>query len=167
MSIDDQINELKATDFSGGGTFKISAEAAQQLYNAISYYRDALTSIKNSVNGKLVAPWKSVGSLDSANAVKTVLATDQPQALIDSIDKYLTYLDEYENAVKGAYKSLHGVDMQFAPPPPAAAIPPLTSTGTVTPDSVLRSVALGQYNEFLAGPQLLPPSANPLGLPLP
>ncbi|MFV8160801.1 hypothetical protein ACNQVK_01365 [Mycobacterium sp. 134] len=166
MSLDDQINELKATNFAGGGTFKISQEAAQQLYNAISYYRDALTSIKNSVNGKLVTPWQAVGSLDSANTVKTVLATDQPQALIDTIDKYLTYLDEYETAIKGAYKSLHGVDMQFAPPPPAGAVPPLTTTD-VTPEGMARSLAFTQYGDFLAGPQLLPPGVNPLGLPIP
>lgn len=166
MSLDDQINELKATNFAGGGTFKISQEAAQQHYNAISYYRDALTSIKNSVPGKLVTPWQAVGSLDSANTVKTVLATDQPQALIDSIDKYLTYLDEYENAVKGAYKSLHGVDMQFAPPPPASAVPPIMSTDG-SADGIARQMLFAQYNDFLAGPQLLPPGVNPLGLPIP
>jgi hypothetical protein len=118
VSIDDQINGLKSGNFSGGGTFKISDDAAQQYYNAITYYRDALNGIKNSVQSKLIGPWGNVGSLDSANDVKTILAHDQPQALIDSIDKYVSYLDEFENAVKAAYRSVHGVDMNFAPPPP-------------------------------------------------
>ncbi|WP_301123803.1 MULTISPECIES: hypothetical protein [Mycolicibacterium] len=168
MSLDDQINELKNGNFAGGGTFKISPEAAQQLYNAISYYRDALTSIKNSVDAKLVSPWQSVGSLDSANTTKTLLATDQPQAFKDSIDKYLSYLDAYEEAVKGAYKSLHGVDMQFAPPPPPSVVPPLSTTGPGGPVQMVSSLVYAPYGEFIGGiPQLLPPGSNPLGLPYP
>lgn len=167
MSLDDQINELKSGNFAGGGTFKISAEAAQQLYNAISYYRDALTSIKNSVDAKLVDPWQSVGSLDSAITTKTLLATDQPQALKDSIDKYVSYLDAYEEAVKGAYKSLHGVDMQFAPPPPPSTVPPISATGPMGPEQMTASLIYNTYGEFMGGPQVLPAGVNPLGLPYP
>ena len=143
MTIDDQINGLKAGNFGGGGTFKISEEAAQQYYNAISYYRDALNGIKTSVQGKLVAPWGNVGSLDSANDVKTILAHDQPQALMDSIDKYISYLDEFESAVKAAYRGVHGVDMNFAPPPP-----PVTPRAFDSTEQLLLGPLYAQYSQY-------------------
>jgi hypothetical protein len=153
MSIDDQINGLKSGNFGGGGTFKISDEAAQQYYNAISYYRDALNGVKNSVQGKLIAPWGNVGSLGSANHVKSILAHDQPQALIDSIDKYLSYLDEFEDAIKAAYKHVHAVDVSFAPPPPAQPLPPLAGT-----EQLLLGPLYSQYDQYTS--DLPIPKAN-------
>lgn len=147
MSIDDQINGLKSGGFSSGGTFKLSAEAAQQYYNAIFYYREALNEIKNSVHSNLIAPWGDVGSLDSANDVKSILARDQPQALIDSIDKYISYLDEFESAVKAAYRSVHGVDMSFAPPPPAQTPRPFDDMGQLVLAPLY--AAYSQYNSDL------------------
>ncbi|GLE55290.1 hypothetical protein BKG69_23280 [Mycobacteroides chelonae] len=113
MTIEDQIKALKGVNFASGGTVKLDQTTAQQYYNAIRYYRGWLNNAKQSVQGNLVAPWGSAGNLASAQKIKQILAADQTEALSNSIDKFLEYLDTLEASLKAAFKSIHAIDLEF------------------------------------------------------
>jgi hypothetical protein len=108
--IDSLTCDMKNFADDGKADLKFSAATLDKYLNILGTYRDALKSEKGKLDG--LTAMDNVGTLDSAIQTKNNLQDDitGPDGLQASLTKYLTYLDDFEQAMRAASKRLLDAD---------------------------------------------------------
>jgi hypothetical protein len=110
-SIDDLTNGMKQLTKSGAGKdLQLSAAAQQNYTNLISTYRTALNAQRTKAAG--LANYGNVGGFFSAQQTKFQLTYDVtgPDGVLATLDKYMSYLDEFEKTVNAAFSRMQAED---------------------------------------------------------
>jgi hypothetical protein len=110
MAIDDYTKNIKALHDKGEADLKLSPETRDEYLRVIKDFRAALQAERTNMNGLELLG--NVGGYRSANQTKSNLELNVTGlgGIEDTINKYLTYLDEFESTVKKAADRLlkHG-----------------------------------------------------------
>jgi hypothetical protein len=94
----------------GKADLKFSTATLDKYLGILATYRDALKSERDKLDG--LTTLKNVGTLDSAIQTKKNLQDDMngSDGIQDSLTQYLTYLDDFEQAMRAASKRLIDAD---------------------------------------------------------
>jgi hypothetical protein len=94
----------------GKADLKFSTATLDKYLGILATYRDALKSERDKLDG--LTTLKNVGTLDSAIQTKKNLQDDMngSDGIQDSLTQYLTYLDDFEQAMRAASKRLLDAD---------------------------------------------------------
>jgi hypothetical protein len=94
----------------GKADLKFSTATLDKYLGILATYRDALKSERDKLDG--LTTLKNVGTLDSAIQTKKNLQDDMngSNGIQDSLTQYLTYLDDFEQAMRAASKRLIDAD---------------------------------------------------------
>jgi hypothetical protein len=105
-AITDLTNQLKQLQDSGAADLKLSTEASQKYLTIIGTFRTALNNQKNAIAG--LPSLGSPGTLQSAVQTLNNLNLDVTGlgGIEDTLNNYLSYLDEFETTVKKTADSL-------------------------------------------------------------
>jgi hypothetical protein len=112
-SISDLTNELKQLTQSlqsggGGKDFRMSEGAHQKYLKHIEDYRTTLHGLRQQAAA--LTSYGPVGSFPSAVGTRTQLADDTTPAGVASLDLYIAYLEQFENAVNAAFNRMQAED---------------------------------------------------------
>jgi hypothetical protein len=106
---DGVINGMKQPPHSGAGKQLQLSEAAQQKYTAlIKEYRNALTELRNKAAG--LTHYGDVGLWYSALETKIQLMEKVTPEFVASLNGYIAYLEQFENAVNSAFNQMEAED---------------------------------------------------------
>jgi hypothetical protein len=108
----DLMTQMTQLTQSGAGTDTQFTDAARQkIIELITTFRDALTGQRGKAAA--LANYGDVGGLFGANDAKYRLAdsvTRQPDGLLAVLDKYVSYLDQFEKTVNAAFARMQAED---------------------------------------------------------
>jgi hypothetical protein len=110
-SIGDLTNAMKQLTQTGAGKdTKLSSSAQQKYTKLISDYRTALNEQRNSA--AQLTNYGNPGGWGSAQATVWQLqgAVTGPNGIVETLDKYLAYLDEFEKTVNAAFNRMQADD---------------------------------------------------------
>ena len=110
-SIGDLTNGLKQLTQTGAGKdTKLSATAQKNYTKLISDYRTALNEQRNSA--AQLTNYGNPGGWQSAQDTVWQLqnAVTGPNGVVETLDKYLAYLDEFEKTVNAAFNRMQASD---------------------------------------------------------
>jgi hypothetical protein len=112
-SISDLTNQLKQLTQSlesggGGKDFSMSEAAHKKYMTQIQEYRKTLTMLHQQA--ARLTSYGLVGSFPSALQTKTQLADDVTPAAVTSLNQYIAYLEQFENAVNAAFNKMQAED---------------------------------------------------------
>jgi hypothetical protein len=110
-SIDTLISGMKQLAQSGAGKdLRLSEGVREQYTKLIGDYRNALIEQRNNAAG--LTTYRNVGTFWSAKRTKDHLIEDVTGAdgFLASLDQYIAYLEEFENAVNAVFKRMQAED---------------------------------------------------------
>jgi hypothetical protein len=110
MSIDQLKLQMSALKESGPPDLQLSESAHREYTGLIHTYRSELKAQRDKAIS--LANLGNVGNWGSAQQTRAelVLGVSGPKGIVTILDKYLTYLDEFEATVDAAYKRMQAED---------------------------------------------------------
>lgn len=107
----DLMTQMTQLTQSGGKDTQFTDAARQKIIELITAFRNKLTEQRGKAAA--LANYGDVGGLFGANDAKSRLAdsvTGQPDGLLAVLDKYVSYLDQFEKTVNAAFTRMQAED---------------------------------------------------------
>jgi hypothetical protein len=110
MAIEEFTNQLKVLKEHGEADLQLSPTIRDQYLAAVRDFRGVLEDQREKIRG--LRAYGNAGSYSSATETKNRFLNNvnDMNGISTILDKYITYLDEFEATVKAACKRLHGDD---------------------------------------------------------
>lgn len=110
MAIEEFTNQLKLLKEHGEADLQLSPAIRDQYLAAVRDFRGVLEEQRDKIRG--LRYYGSPGTYESATETKNRFINNvmDMDGILTTVDKYITYLDEFEATVVAACKKLHGDD---------------------------------------------------------